>query len=203
MANEPPRGWRFGRPKIAMLMRSSSSRKSSTEKNVADAGVQKRRRPWVVSDGAAQAEVNPVVLFTPPSKERRYQQLVDDEPPSPPTGHRSWASPMRDPVPSPETSPTRFSLSPSHISPEISAAPSVQRVVAVQDDSAPPTLPPVGGRASHVLRACCKLVRRALLLFLIAATCWLLFWLGRLILGGVSDAFNDARASDGFADWAT
>ena len=204
MADPPPaKAKRFGRPKMAMLMRSSSSRKSSTEDSIAaDAIVQKRRRPWVVSESAAQAEVKPAVLFTPP-KERRYEQLMDEETPTPPRGHRSWASPMREKQDIGEDSPQRFSPSPSgspirsHISPEISAALSVKMDAVVHDDSAPPTPPPVRGRASQVLRACCRLAKRALLLLLVAGTCWLLLLLGGLILGAVSDA----GASGGVADW--
>ena len=141
---------------------------------------------------AAQAEVKPAVLFTPP-KERRYQQLVDEESSLPETGHRSWASPMREKPRENSPSPSWCSPSLSQISPEISAVSSAQSGAGVLDRSTSPTSPPVGGRASYVLRACCKLARRSLLLFL---ACWLLFWLGQLVLGGVSDAVNGATASD-------
>ena len=179
-ANRAPHASRLSRT-ITMLTRSSSSRTSCSVESVAsDAVAQKRRRPWVVAaGGAAQAEVKPAVLFTPP-KERRYEQLVDEEASLPQTGQLSWASPMREAQRETSPPPSRCSQSLSQISPEIRAAIAAQSGAGVLDRPISPTSPPARGRASYVLRACCKLARRALLLFLVAATCWLLFWLGQL-----------------------
>ena len=120
-----------------MLTRNSSSRTSCSVESVAsDAVAQKRRRPWVVAArGAAQAEVKPAVLFTPP-KERRYEQLVDEEASLPQTGQLSWASPMREAQRETSPPPSRCSQSLSQISPEVRAAiaaqPAVKQAVHVR-----------------------------------------------------------------------